>query len=108
MTNVKLDCISCSNPCLASQPSAALKTYEGKAGNNNNESTNHAATKRTEAFFSRVVVYTLKKTLIPPPGFFDNMMAVRCPGAFKAATVPAISCRSPPGVNKKGPRATEY
>lgn len=69
-------------------------------------------TKRTEAFFVPISYLKKKKKtrspLTPPPGYFDNMTAVRCPGAFQAATIPAISCPSPPGVNKKGLGATEY
>lgn len=74
-------------------------------------SANLTVTKRTEAFFPPSHSLYLKKTpgpLTPPPGYFDNMTAVRCPGAFQAATVPAISCPSPPGVNKKGLGAIEY
>lgn len=82
-------------------------------------SVNLTVTKRTEAFFfffsfllSPFSWFILEKNnpspLSPPPGSFDNMTAVRCPGAFQAATVPAISCPSPPGVNKKGLGAMEY
>lgn len=74
-------------------------------------SANRTVTKRTEAFFPLSWLLLEKNTpgtLTPPPGYFDNMTAVRCPGAFQAATVPAISCPSPPGVNKKGLGAIEY
>lgn len=63
--------------------------------------------KRTEAS-SPISVLTLEKKKTLSLLGTDNMTAVRCPGAFQAAIVPAISCLSPPGVNKKGLGVMEY
>lgn len=93
---------------LFAHPRLHQKTCEGRGGNHNNEfSRNSLLLKEQKPFLNSSHGYFKKKNPLPP-GYFDNMTAVRCPGAFRAAIVPAISCPSPPGVNKKGLGVMEY
>lgn len=59
MTNVEPDCISCSNPCLAFQPSAALKNMRGKKEIIITNSANLTVSKKKHKSFSpHHMVYT--------------------------------------------------
>lgn len=79
MTNVEVDCISCSTP--SHHLLATLKTYKGKE-RNKNQFSQIQCYKGTEASSPHLMIYISRIFIevpplsFPPPGSFNNMLAI--------------------------------